>query len=98
MTARSLITSSPVPCLQKDIILGSIKSQEKWFLSRVGLGITQGWGLGLHSDLGCILWRSCRVKGCVVYVCLGLGRYLSVLRVKVIILTKEVVVASGEEG
>ena len=68
-TACSLIRLSPIPCLQKDIILGSINSEEKWFLWKVGLGITQGGGgLGLHTVLGCLLWKSCRDEGCVVHV------------------------------
>ena len=60
-----------------------------WDYTRVGLGTT-------HTDLGCLLSRSCRVEECVVYICLtvvsrmGFGRYLSALRVMVIILTDEI--------
>ena len=38
VTARSLMRSSPVHCLQKGIILGSIS------------GSCRGWWLGLHED------------------------------------------------
>ena len=53
-TTRSQINSSPVSCLYKDFILGSINAEEKWFLSRDG-----AWDGILIEGL---FWGSCRVK------------------------------------
>ena len=58
-TARSRIKSSSVPCLQKNFVLGSINSEEKWFLSRGGASdykLTEGVSSG-----GAVLSRDAHV-------------------------------------
>ena len=52
----------PVPCLRKDLILESINSEEKWFLSRSGT-----WN-GLLIERVCC-WGRCHVEGHCLSVC-----------------------------
>ena len=47
----------------KDFILGSINSEEKWFLSKGG-----AWDGLLIEDVCC--WGSCHVQGHCLSVCL----------------------------
>ena len=67
-----LIRSFSVPCLRKDVILGSKNSEEKWVLCRAGLGMA--YWLRVFVVRGAVMPTNIvRVYICLTVVCRSLS-------------------------